>query len=313
VTATQTTSAALAAAITFAIQKKVLSNLRASLVFANRELAEDGTFDQGTDTLTFVNVPDLAINTTPLTEGTLSAVRVLTLGTVTVSCAQYGDAVAITDIAKVKSPIEIVDIGAERLGRQARESIDQIVRDVIAASGTVHYGSVDHTTRATLDATDLMVAGGVGSLRALRTKMKKAKVPTFSDGTYRLMVHPYVSYDIRSDANTGGFIDVHKYSQPEPLLAGEIGRIEGFRVIEVVNAPTVASTVTVYLSLALGALKGWGWGDLQTFRTYHIAPGGDHSDFLAQEELLGWKVMFGVAVLSNSYYFRVESAATAIA
>ena len=44
-------------------------------------------------------------------------------------------------------------------------------------------------------------------------------------------------------------------------------------------------TVTVSLSLAVGNIKGWGAGNLQTFRTYHKAPGGDHDDLLEQEEL----------------------------
>ena len=86
--------------------------------------------------------------------------------------------------------------------------------------------------------------------------------------------------------------------------------MDGFRIMEVVNAPTASSTVTVYLSIATGAINGWGAGDLQTLTTYHVAPGGDHTDPLAQEELLGWKVSFGVAVLNNSYYFRAETAAT---
>jgi len=70
--------------------------------------------------------------------------------------------------------------------------------------------------------------------------------------------------------------------------------------------------VTVYATIAMGDIKGWGTGDLQTLQTYHVAPGGDHSDPLAQEELLGWKVDFGVAVLSNGYFYRFESAATAV-
>ena len=57
---------------------------------------------------------------------------------------------------------------------------------------------------------------------------------------------------------------------------------------------------------------GWGCGDLQTLQTYHVSPGGDHTDPLAQEELMGWKVNYGVAVLNNSYYFGLETAATSV-
>lgn len=304
----QTTSSALSAAITFKVQSTVLKNLRASLVYADRAFAQEGTFNSGFDTLTFVSSPDIAINVTPLVEGTTPTARALSIGTVTVSTAQYGDLVEITDLAKVKSPVEIVQIGSERLSRQASESIDQVCRDVIAASGTPAYLGVGNpANRAAIAATDLMRSI---DLRKLRAKMVKGKIPIPADGYFRLGVHPNVAYDLRTDSSTGNWTDVNKYAQPDTILRGEVGRMDGFRIMEIVNAPTASSTVTVYLSIATGAIKGWGAGDLQTLSTYHVAPGGDHNDPLAQKELLGWKVNFGVAALNNSYYFRGETAAT---
>lgn len=286
----------------------MLKNLRAALVFADPAYAEQGSFSPGYDTLTFVAVPDLAANTTPLTEGTAPTTRAMSISTVTVSTQQYGDLVGITDVAKVKSPIEIVDITSERITRQAAESLDSISRDVIAAGGTQKlFGAATRATRGDIVAGDNMKAE---HLRKLHTMMVKAKIPAFSDGYYRLMVHPNVAFDLRNDTATGGWIDVNKYATPETLLRGELGRLEGFRVMEVVNAPTFSSGVTVYASIALGDIKGWGAGSLQSLRTYHVAPGGDHSDPLAQRELIGWKVMWGTAVLNNSYYIRAESAAT---
>lgn len=305
-----TTSAALAAAMTFKVQKGVLENLRAALVYADRRFAEQGEFDPGHDMIVFVNVPDLPINTTPLTEGTRPDKRSLSVGTVSISSDQYGDLVSITDIAKKKSPIEIVNIATERLSRQAAESLDQINRDVIAAGGTPKY-SATNVNRADIALADVATAA---DLRKLKTIMFKNKVKPFDDGFYRLWVHPYVEYDLRSDSSTGGFIDVKKYTDglAQDIIRGEVGRLEGFRIMSVVNAPTFSSTTTVYASIALGSKKGWGVGDLQTLQTYHVAPGGDHTDPLGQEELVGWKVDFGVAVLNNAYYYRFESSATAV-
>lgn len=306
--ANQTIASALSAAITFKVQKKVLENLRAALVWGDRSQAEQGDFNPGFDTLTFTSVADIALNVTPLTEGSKPTAKMLSIGTVSVSTDQYGDLVSITDIAKVKSPIEIVRIGSERLARQAAESLDQISRDVIAASGTVAFLGVGlPTTRAGIAATDLMRSV---DLRKLRAKMIKAKIPLPADGYYVLRVHPNVAFDLRMDTALGGWTDVNKYANPETIIRGEVGRMDGFRITEVVNAPTFASTTTVYASIATGAIKSWGVGDLQTLQTYHVMPGGDHTDPLAQEELLGWKVDFGVAALSNAYYFRAETAAT---
>ena len=60
----------------------------------------------------------------------------------------------------------------------------------------------------------------------------------------------------------------------------------------------------------MGDIKGWGAGELQSLSVHHVAPGGDHSDLLAQSELMGFKVNFGIAVLNNGYYFKYESAAS---
>jgi N4-gp56 family major capsid protein len=311
----QFSSSALSAAITFKVQKKVLENLRAELVFADQAYAEQGDFMPGFDTLKFVSVPDLSFTgtTTPLTEGTRPDKRSMSISTVSVSTDQYGDLISITDIAKVKSPLEITAIASERLSRVAAQAIDKITRDVVAAGGTPFYATESNgdanTSRAGLSSTAKLKAA---DLRKLRATMYKNSIPTFGDGYYRLWISPEQGYDLRNDTNTGAFIDVNKYATPETLLRGELGRMEGFRIMEVVNTATFASTATVHAGIALGNIKGWGAGELQTLKTYYVAPGGDHQDPLGQEELIGFKVNFGCAVLSNSYYYRVESAATAL-
>ena len=299
-----TDSAAIAAAVTFKVQANVLATLRAELVFANAEWAEQGDFDQGTDTLLFTSFADLSAATTPLTEGTAPTAVALVMSTVTLGTDQYGNVLGITDVAKVKSPQQIVSIGSEKLSRNALELLDTISRDVIAAGGTPYYAGTGNAARADLASTDIVT---VDSLRRMAWQMFKSKIPRAADGYYRILVSPDVAADIAADAD---FIDAVKYTDRMPLLKNEIGAIAGFRVMSVVNAPTFASTTTVHASIAFGSIKGWGAGELQSLSTYHVAPGGDHNDPIAQSELLGWKVMFGVAVLNNGFYFRFESAAS---
>lgn len=292
-----------------AIQRKVLENLRGAMVYGNRNFAEMGTFTRGTDSITFISVPDLAVATTPLTEGSPPSSVQLSVDPTVVSAQQFGNLVEITDLLKVKSPVDIVNIGAERLARNAEETMDALVRDDIAASGTPFYQDGD-TTRAGLASTDLITAL---DLRKLRATMFKNHIPTFPDGTYRLIVTAEQGYDIRSDATApDAFIEVRKYAQPGDIMKGELGMMNGFRIIESPDGPTFSSTVTVHAGIAFGAAKGWGWGDLQSLRAYYVGAGGDHTDPLAQEEVLGWKVSFGVAALANNRYYRLESAATAL-
>jgi N4-gp56 family major capsid protein len=304
-----TDSSAISSLITFEIQSRVLENLRNTLVYANRAYAEQATLTPGHDTASFVFIPDLSITTTTLTEGSAPTAVALTSSKVDVTCAQKGNLVDITDVAKVKSPVALVAEAAERVSRNAQESIDQITRDVIAAGGTAFYAGSGNAARADLADTDVLTAA---TLRKLRATMYKNKIMPAAGGDYLLIVTAEQGYDLRSDTATGSFIDVNKYSKPETLLAGELGRMEGFRVIEAQNGPTFASTATVHAAIAVGHVRGWGVADLQSLSIHHVAPGGDHSDPLAQSEKLGWKVMFGAAVLDNARYYRLESGATAL-
>lgn len=297
-------SAAIASAVTFKVQKKVLENLRNELVYANPAWSEQGDFDAGTDTILFTSFADLTPNTTPLTEGSRPDKRDLTMGTVAIDTDQYGGLLAITDVTKVKSPVAIIPIAQERLSRETKEVIDEISRDGIALGGTPYYAGTGNTARADLAAGDI---ASVASLRRMAWQMFSSNVPRDSDGYYRLLVSPAVAADLSADDD---FIDAVKYTDRMPLLRNEIGSIAGFRVMSVQNAPTAASTTTVHLSIAFGAVKGWGSGELQTLSMSHVAPGGDHTDPLGQEELLGWKCMFGIAPLDNGYYFKFESAAS---
>lgn len=309
-----TQSSAFQAAITFTVQSMVLRNLRNELTWANPGWAEQGRFDAASDMLTWLAFPDLESTTplTPLTEGTPPTARAITMTTVTVSTAQYGDLVGLTDIAKVKAPRDVVAIASERVGRVAREVMDTITRDNIFLGGTAFYANGD-TSRAALTA-----SGGdkldAADLILLRSKMKKANVPTGEGGFYKLYLSINQGHDLRIETTaTTSWLETAKYTDKiSQVDRGEIGALHGFRIIEVDTAPTFSSTETVYAGLALGGIRGWGAGELQTFQTYHIAPGGNHTDPLAQLEEVGWKVNFGVAPLNNGYYFRVESVATAL-
>lgn len=311
---TGTTAEAFQAAVQRSIQSKVLENLRNDLVWANPALAEQGRFDAASDMLTFLKFPDLSSTTplTPLTEGVAPTARSISMTTVNVSTDQYGDVINISDIAKVKAPRDVVAIAAERTGRVAKEVMDTITRDNIFLGGTPYYAG-DATTRATIDDASANKLDGA-DLILLRSTMKANNVPLGEGGFYKLYVSNNVAHDLRADTTaTTSWAEISKYTaKVSEVEQGEIGSLHGFRIIEADTAPTFSSTLTVYAGLALGGIKGWGAGELQSFQTYHVTPGGDHSDVLGQVEAVGWKVNFGVAPLNNGYYYRVEAAATAL-
>lgn len=292
-----------------ALRKPALENLRATLQYGNKAFAEMGRFEPGADVIKFATVPDLSVATTPLTEGSPPTAVALSVSATLLDSDQYGNLVDITDLAAVKSPLDLNNLAGERLGRNAADTIDQLVRDVIAGGGTAAYSEVGAVVRTDLDATGDEVNAAV--LRRLAAKMFKAKIPRFPDNFYRIIVSPEQGFDLSNDTAAGGFIDVRKYTDPSDMLNGEIGQMGGFRIMVAVNAPTYSSTVLVHAAFAFGRLPGWGWGDLQSLKTYYTPPGGK-GDELHQKESVGWKVAFGAAVLANARYFRLESAATVL-
>lgn len=306
-----TQSSAFSAAVQQTVQKKVLTNLRDKLIWANPKWAEEGTFNSQSDTITFTKIPDLTFTgaLTPLTEGTRPSVRAIALNTLTIATSQYGDVVGLTDVAKLKGPQGIMDTATERITFVGKQVIDRITRDQIFLGGTPFYVNTE-TSRAGLDNNDHVVGA---DLQKLYSVMRKNLVPMFDDNSYMLFVSEEVAYDIKRDTTDDtGWLDVNKYTTTTPIMNGEIGKFHGFRIVPTTTNPTVSSSVTVHLSLAVGNIKGWGAGNLQTFQVYHQAPGGNHADLLHQEELAGWKVMFGVATLDNDYYYRLESFASTL-
>lgn len=309
-----TTSPAFSATLQTAVQSKVLATLRTTLRWADSGLAEYGSFDPMTDSLLFRQYPDVAFSSplTPLTEGTAPSIDSISQDVTLVATSQYGRSLGITDIAKTVAPPDVPRVIAEKTSRQAKEVINRITRTAVFTGGTPFYGSDDHTTRATLDNTDFLTGAHIQKLYSV---MKLANIPEFPGGGYKAFLHGEQVYDLKRDTTDDtGWLDLSKYtSNVNDVHQGEIGKFHGIRIIDVgQDAPTFSSSVTVRAGVAVGDLKGWGCGDLQTLRMYHTPPGGDHTDPIAQNELFSWKVMFGCAPLNNTFYYRVESYATDI-
>lgn len=200
-----TDSSALSTLIQFEVQRQVLANLRNMLIYANREYAEQGRLTPGTDTASFVFIPDLTIKTSTLTEGVAPTAVAMSSSKVDVSVAQYGNLVDITDVAKVKSPVALVAEAADRVSFNANESIDQITRDAIASGGTPFYAGSGNTDRSGVAAGDVMTAA---TLRKLGATMFKNKIMPYDGRHYLFIATAEQEYDLRNDSAAGGFIDV---------------------------------------------------------------------------------------------------------
>jgi len=297
------------------IARSAEDELRASLPHLSPGNYVPGKIIKGTNLIRWARYADLAAQTTPLTEGAAPTAQSLTIASETLSVAQYGGVLELTELADLDSPHDMVAVNAERAGRQAALTMDTIVRDILAAGTNVKYAGTA-TSRATV-ASSMTLTGAL--VKRMFWFLKNSNVPTFGDGTYHAIVTPQQAYDLESDTANGGWMDIKKYTNVaiNDLLSGEVGLYAGVRFMvsssAKVFATAGASSADVHSAIFLGN-AAYAVGDSQTLRSYFIAPGGDHSDPIAQLAKIGWKVRFGSILLdeAGARYVRLESGATTL-
>jgi N4-gp56 family major capsid protein len=305
---TSTTTSGFSDLVTQLVAARAEEELRARAVHAMPGLYVPARFVKGTNTLRYARYADLAVSTTTLTEGTAPTDDALTISSEYFTAAQYGATVAISDLANLDSPHDLISIAAERVAYKAVRSMDHLVRDNIHANAatTAIFGATGATTLTGNTANSAVATTGLLSgafVKQMVARLKGSNVPTFADGTYRCIIHPAQEYDLVSDTTVNGWIESRKYVDNTQLLTGEIGMFAGVRFIVSSDAKVYttagASSGNVYNALFLGP-DSYAIGDSQTLQSYFVAPGGDHSDPLAQKALVGYKMRFGSLLLDEA-------------
>jgi len=305
---TTTSTSGFSDLVTQLVAARAEEELRARAVHAMPGLYVPARFVKGTNTLRYARYADLAPSTTTLTEGTAPTDDALTISSEYFTAAQYGATVAISDLANLDSPHDLISIAAERVAYKAVRSMDNLVRDNIhaTASTAAIFGATGATTLTQNTANSAVATTGLLSglfVKQMVARLKGSNVPTFADGTYRCIIHPAQEFDLVSDTSVNGWIESRKYVDNTQLLTGEIGMFAGVRFIvssdAKVYATAGASSGNVYNALFLGP-DSYAIGDSQTLQSYFVAPGGDHSDPLAQKALVGYKMRFGSLLLDEA-------------
>jgi len=205
--------------------------LRSELLFdAAAEVQPVAQSMPGTS-VTFTIFNDLAVATSALTETSDVTAVAMADSQVTVTLAEYGNAVITTAKLRGTSFLDVDSVAANVVGYNAGASIDTIVRDVIAGGTNVVYGGGGATTptsKTTIAAEDVIEANDI---RKITAQLRGANVPTFN-GLYMGFIHPDVSYDLRSETGAAAWRDPHVYVDTDMIYNGEIGAFEGVRFIE---------------------------------------------------------------------------------
>ena len=252
----------------------------------------------------------------PLTEGVTPEGRKLSATAVEAEVNQYGDFVCLSDVLDLTAIDNNVLEATKAVGRQAGLTLDTITRNVLQSGTNVFYCpkvgangvQTPVTDRSGLDETCTLTVDVVKKVAAM---LKAANAPKI-DGDYVCILHPYVAYDIMSDPR---WEEMHKYTTPENMYQGEIGRIAGVRFVETSEAAVYKGTenscptgLAVFgcLFLAQGAygVTEVTGGGLQTI-IKQLGSAGT-ADPLDQRSTVGWKALQTAEILMEPYMVRVE-------
>ena len=191
-----------------------------------------------------------------LTEAVIPTGKKLSEVAITVTIAQYGDYVAISDMVS-NHAIDDAKLGAiEELGAAAGLTNDLLTRNVLLGGTQILFAdALNKSTGAYVSTpsteSDLQTALATYNvnltsdvLMKARTQIfKSAKGLKYSGNYYLAIVHPDVVEDLRRDPD---WIEAHKYSAAEEIFSGEVGRLHGIRFLESNLAPVIKGEAQTY-------------------------------------------------------------------
>jgi len=254
---------------------------------------------------------DLAQATSALTE--TSDVTAVALGdsTVTVTLAEYGNAVTTTAKLRGTSFLNVDADAANIIGYNMANSIDKIVQGVLVGGSNVSYGG-DATSTATLAADDTITAS---LIRQAVAALRGDSAPTMDGGVYVGFIHPDVSYDLREDTAVTDVIQYQIRQDGSGVRMGSIGTFGGVDFIETpridFTADGGASTVDAYntvicgkQALAKAHSRGTGFGENPSVVF------GPVTDSLRRFQTVGWYHLVGYSRFREASLQRIETSSS---
>lgn len=216
-----------------------------------------------------------------LVEGVRMETHALSAEQITITVAEHGFAIAVTELLLNSSFDDVMASGARLLGRNMATYLDSQARDTLMGAPSVLYGydklaawrgdgtaaprtqlsPYDRGMFADTEAT-MTSQGGYfftaalvkDAVETLATK----NVPRLGE-TYVAFVHPHQSRRLRDDPE---FIEVTKYAAPGNFLLGEIGRLNDVVFIETTQVfqgtTTPPATAQMETKIPVGDAQKWG-------------------------------------------------------
>lgn len=181
------------------------------------------------------------------TEGTTpgSSEKQLSLETVSATLVQYMQYITLTDVLTATELFDHTEEAIREHGEDAALHMDNLIRDELGSNLTNKNYVYSDTNWISSNGT----AASAANILDAATHLKIDSAPTVDGNNYIGVAPCEVARDLMRDTD---WLQVHKYSAPEGLFNGEIGKLYGVRILETNKGFRSASAGSQYVYSASG-------------------------------------------------------------
>jgi N4-gp56 family major capsid protein len=267
------------------------------------------------NTVVFQVYTDLSRQTTALTQTEdPDAVQLSNTNRVNVTVNEYGNAVITTEKLALESLSAIDPAVADMLSFNMRDSLDSIVWSRLTSLATGRFTGTSSADEATINGENVSSSTSAANMTAALSRkgvarLRGANVQPRDGGFYTALIHPDVSYDLRSEAQSSGSAVwqlPHTYTEAGVgnLWTGEIGIFDQVRYIETPRAESISGSGTskVYATVLLGkqALI-----EAVTYEPKTVI--GPVTDKLMRFRPAGWKALIGWNIFRKEARYVIQT------
>jgi len=290
-----------------AYQRSAFFALREGVIFDQFAKVKPGNLTSPGNPVSFLFWTDMSVATTALTETVDVDAVGLADSQVTVTPAEYGNAVLLT--IRIRTDDFLIGFDADVAGLlnyNMVDTIDRLARNAADAGGTevIHTNATAETDIIASD--DLTVA----LVRQQRAALRKASVVPWDGANYGAVIHPDVGYDLKGETGDGGWAGTAQRNEDGGRIWNdEIGTFANVRFVESPRAKIS---------------DGGGSGTVDSYTTYFFGQEflakaesipahmvlGPVTDKLMRFQPLGWHTYVGYGGLRSAALRRVLTAST---
>mgnify|MGYP005844291319 CR=1 FL=1 len=264
------------------------------------------------NTMKFRRYSSLAVAKTPLAEGVTPPGQQLSKTDLTAQISEYGDYIHITDVVDLTVEDKYLTEASELQGEQFGETIDELTRDILAATASATNASKGTNGNIPTEITKADINNVVKILLGNKAKMI-TRVVSASTAVGTVPVRPAYWGIIHTDCiddleAVSGFIGTEKYPNQKDVQEYEWGSTGNVRWVVSQKAVKTSDTPPKYYCFIFGQ-DAYGTVDLKggTVKSIVKAFGsGGTSDPLNQRATCGWKTFYVCRILNDNFMHNLK-------